>query len=306
MCSEPPCQNGFLVPQGDSVQVPENALGFWWRAARDSDAAAGESVVATLIGTPETPARELTVTRTWVPPSTNGSGEAQPGGVLLGVPLMAGQHLHLEAADTCAIGGRTPFVASVAVTPASPVPTHLGSLAASAAVHGPLAVASDGGGCSRERETVHVDVSLTLDRTAQPWADLLLYETRVDGALYAAAASAIHGPPPHESWQGRGSDRLFALCEGVTSATTEPAGLAPGPHEVQLVARLPGSDTRIASDTLHVELICPGVPNAEAAEALYSVATLQIGGVVVAAQLALLIYILMTRSRRRRGRPPKS
>ena len=69
---------------------------------------------------------------------------------------------------------------------------------------------------------------------------------------------------------------------------------------MQLVARLPGSDARIVSDTLSIELTCPGVPNAAAAEELYDVASLQLGGLVVAAQLALLIYILLTRSRKRR------
>ncbi|MBK6809550.1 MAG: hypothetical protein IPG81_11725 [Sandaracinaceae bacterium] len=43
MCSEPPCQNGFLVPLGDSVRMPENAPGLWWRATRDGDAASGEA-----------------------------------------------------------------------------------------------------------------------------------------------------------------------------------------------------------------------------------------------------------------------
>ena len=80
MCSEPPCQNGFLVPAGDSVRVPENAPGFWWRAARDSDAAASESVVATQVGNPETPTRDLSVTRTWVSLGTSAEGEAQAGG----------------------------------------------------------------------------------------------------------------------------------------------------------------------------------------------------------------------------------
>lgn len=300
MCSEPPCQNGFLVPAGDAVRVPANAPGFWWRAARDSDAAAGERVVATVVGNSETPAQDLTVTRTWLPPSTAADGEARGGGVLLAIPLTAGTHVHLEAADTCAIGGRDPFVASMAITPPSPIPTQLGSLAASAVVHGPLTLASTGGGCSRERDTVHVDVTLTLHPTAEPWADLLLYETRVDGARYTAAASTIHGPPPHESWQGRGRDRLFALCEGITQDSNEGMGLAPGSHDVQLVARLPGSDARIVSDTLRVELTCPGAPNAAAAEELYDVASLQLGGLVLAAQLALLIYILLTRSRRRR------
>lgn len=305
MCSEPPCQNGFLVPAGDAVRVPENAPGFWWRAERDGDAATGESVTAMLVGTADQPARELTLVRTWLPPRTAANGDALPGGVLLGVPLVAGQRVHVEAADTCAIGGRGPFVASVVVTPASPVPTRLGSLSATAPARGPLTLASDGGGCSRERQTVYVDVQLELHSSAEPWADLLLYETRVDGRPYAAAASAIHGPPPHVSWRGRGTDRLFALCEGAGASPDEAAGLAPGDHEVQLIARLPGSDTRITSDTIQVALVCPSGPDPAAGAALYDLASLQIGAVVVAAQVALLIYILMTRSRRR-GRPPKS
>ena len=116
MCSEPPCQNGFLVPLGDSVRMPENAPGLWWRATRDGDAANGESVLVTLVGSPGVPARDLDVSRSWVAPRMV-EGEAQPGGVLLAVPLVAGQHLHVEASDACAIGGRAPFIASVSITP---------------------------------------------------------------------------------------------------------------------------------------------------------------------------------------------
>lgn len=304
MCSEPPCQNGFLVPLGDSGRVPENAPGFWWRATRDGDAASGESVQVTLVGSPGVPARDLEVARTWVAPRIV-EGEAQPGGVLLGVPLVAGQQLRVQAADACAIGGRAPFIASVAITPAVPIPSRLGSLSATSPVHGPLTIASDGGGCSREAQAVHVDVALTLSAAAQPWADVLLYETRVDGARYVAAESAIHGPPPHVSWMGRGRDRLFALCEGASSPAGEPAALSPGPHEVQLVARLPGSDARIVSDSIRVELVCPSAPGeGDVATELYDAVSFQTGAVVVAAQLALLLYIMMTRSRRR-GRPPK-
>ena len=304
MCSEPPCQNGFLVPLGDSVRMPENAPGLWWRATRDGDAANGESVLVTLVGSPGVPARDLDVSRSWVAPRMV-EGEAQPGGVLLAVPLVAGQHLHVEASDACAIGGRAPFIASVSITPSAPIPTRLGSLTATAPVQGPLTIASDGGGCSREAQAVHVDVALTLDAAAQPWADLLLYETRVDGVRYVAAESAIHGPPPHVSWVGRGRDRIFALCEGTSATGDESAGLSPGLHEVRLVARLPGSDARIVSDNLRVELVCPSVPgDGDAADELYDAVSFQTGAVVVAAQLALLLYIMMTRSRRR-GRPPK-
>ncbi len=299
MCSEPPCENGFLVPLGDAVHVPANAPGFWWRASRDSDAATSEAVTVTRVGDEGVPATELEVTRTWVPPGVSATGEARPGGVLLGLALQAGERLHVEAGDACVIGGRAPFTASVAVTPAAPVPTRLGSLSASAPVRGPLAVASDGGGCSRERQTVYADVMLELHPVAQPWADLLLYETRVDGALYTAAASAIHGPPPHVSWQGRGRDRIFALCEGAAAGPQEAVGVSAGAHEVQLIARLPGSDTRIASDTVRVELTCPAVADSEAGAALYDAASFQIGALVVAAQLALILYILLTRSRKR-------
>lgn len=313
-CTEPPCQNGFLVPSG-SARVPANAPGFWWRAARDGleppDApvsvrrlpAVARGIVDGIPDEPPAGSLEpetLTVTRTPVRSVADASGAWSAPGVLLGVPLSAGDVLAVEAADACAIGGQRPFTATVQVTPAQPLPRALGTLRASPPVHGPLTVASEGGGCSRETDAVYVDVALTLDTLAQPWADLLLYETHVDGQRYAPSTSSIHTPAPHESWLGRGRERLFVDCS-PGGPPHGAVGLTPGEHAVQLLGRLPGRDEAILSDTLRVSLTCPGgSPNP--GEALYDVVSFQVGAVVVAAQLALLLYIVLTRRRRSRSR----
>lgn len=301
-CSEPVCQNGFLVPAG-SARVPANAPGFWWRGSREGGAEADAAVHVWQASGDADEADEaeveLDLVRTFRPATVGSTGEQRAPGVLLGVALTAGQRLRVEAADTCAIGGYRPFAASIEVTDAAPVPATLGALSATTPRRGPLTIAHDGGGCSREADVVYTDVSLSLNAQAAPWADLLLYETLVDGQPYHPADSMIHTPPPHESWQGRGRDRLFVVCD---PSAGDAGGLPAGTHEVQLVGRLPGSDARIVSDTVQVTLRCPADAVVTAGEELYDVVSFQIGAVVVAAQLALLLYLWLTRSRRRRKR----
>lgn len=296
-CSEPVCQNGFLVPAG-SARVPANAPGFWWRGSREGGAEA-DAAVRVWQASGDAGEVELDLVRTFRAAAVGSTGEQSAPGVLLGVALAADQRLRVEAADTCAIGGYRPFAASIEVTDAAPVPATLGALSATTPRRGPLTIAHDGGGCSREADVVYADVSLSLNAQAAPWADLLLYETLVDGQPYRPADSMIHTPPPHESWQGRGRDRLFVVCD---PSAGDAGGLLAGAHEVQLVGRLPGSDARIVSDTVQVTLRCPAEAVVTAGDELYDVVSFQMGAVVVAAQLALLLYLWLTRSRRRRKR----
>jgi len=142
----------------------------------------------------------------------------------------------------------------VAAAPADP-PAALGVLTADAVTRGPLEVASDGP-CQWTVDASMVRVSLELDAVALPWADLLAYETRVNGAPWTPSAFSGWGFPAGSSWVGRGEDLLFAICSEPVYA--EHAFLLPGTHTVELKARLPGTDVVLTSNTITVALTCAG------------------------------------------------
>lgn len=309
-CSEPVCQDGFLVPSG-TASVPANAPGLFWRAVRDGATGVADEVSAWQVPRassdggraaanegPTATRAPLHVTRVALGPTDGPATDAAAHGVLLTLPLVAGEHVHVEAADTCVIGGLRPFSADLTITPAQPLPTQLGTLTASPMQRGRLTIASEGGGCSREAETVYVDVDLSLADGAAPWADLLLYETYVDGTRHHAASSTIHTPAPHESWVGRGRDRLALVCDAAGSDTPL---LTPGEHRVELTARLAGSDVVLRSEPIVIALACPPDSPTTPADTLYDAVSYQTGALVIAGQLALLLYIVLTRKRRRGG-----
>jgi MYXO-CTERM domain-containing protein len=168
-------------------------------------------------------------------------------------PVAAGTELVFEADNGCT---GTKLSTSVHVKAESPLPTNIGTL--SAATHsGPVSVPASGV-CYAPVAASYADLTITLSAEARPFADLLRYELRVDGAISPSYPS----PYNPQSDVAPALDRVYALCarqEGVMSR-----GLAPGKHRVQIVGILP-NDTRVASNEVEVELVCSqdgGVPDA--------------------------------------------
>ena len=102
---------------------------------------------------------------------------------------------------------------------------------------------------------------------------------------------------------GRGRERLYTPC-GEPDRFAAP-GLAEGVHEVQLEARLAGTNTPFRSDVARVELRCPTSATSSAdaeGDSLFAQLSWQMGALVCAGQGALLFYFLLIGKRRRRRR----
>jgi hypothetical protein len=114
------------------------------------------------------------------------------------------------------------------------------------------------GSCSEAVEGVGVDLEIDLAPEAEPWQDLLVYSTWIDGEAYAPRDSV--DPTPREtgelaggSWVGRGRDLAFVACAETIQARPV---LAEGMHRVKMRAELLGMDVVIETDEIEIELDC--------------------------------------------------
>lgn len=135
----------------------------------------------------------------------------------------------------------------VRIGPAANKPITLGALQASEPGRTSVPVADSSGPCSSSLDVVAVDLEVTLDESAEPWADTLRWETLVDGELFA---------PPHAANEPmRDATEVFVACAEPTAVQYAP-DLAEGTHLVQRRAYLPGVEEPIVTDVIEVELRC--------------------------------------------------
>jgi uncharacterized protein (TIGR03382 family) len=250
-CSAPVCWPGFFTPD-TGAQVPANTPGFYWRPMRDfSGAVADPSQVKLTAGT--APATALPMTATAL----------SDGGYLLvpQQPLAPQTTYFLVDQNTCNEVTTGPSV-SFSVTAAAPEPSYLGELHTRDVMLGALDVATPSGSCSAEVAAYQVPIDLAITFESLPWVDVLLFETIVDGAVWSAASSINVQVAPGASWQGRATDLLYRTCHSDDPYAQQ--GLSAGPHQVMMRARLPGSTIVATSDTITVELWCPGEEGGDA------------------------------------------
>lgn len=233
-CSAPICPASVFMPQSsptaDAVPVvPENG-----------------AVVSLL--TFGAPAEALRVRATRVRGGESSELElAVEGGAVRLDGALDGDLWTLRESHACELGGPSGEAATtVRVGPAAALPGALGTLSASAPARRGVSVADGSGPCSSEIDSVVVELAVELDASAEPWGDLLRYETRVDGERFPGLASTRDGPL-HAA--------VFVACEPPSWGQIVP-DLEEGVHVVQRVAFLPGSDVPIASDELEVTLRC--------------------------------------------------
>ena len=118
--------------------------------------------------------------------------------------------------------------------------------------------------CSTVGRFPQVGIETRLGGNALRWRDHLLYQTLVDGERWNGARSACLMTSERwlgRSWAGVGQDILFVPCSREDSASASPRlwpALQPGPHKVKMRAFLPGTDIVLETETLTVDLRCPG------------------------------------------------
>jgi MYXO-CTERM domain-containing protein len=173
-------------------------------------------------------------------------------------PLTPGKHYQLADATTCSFDPTstefTTKTITFTATAVAPLPTSLGATESTNLFEEDLQIATSIGSCDATVFADAYDVSIALATDAQPWKDVLMYATTIDGTPWSASGSLNGLPDPGTSWTGRGSDRVFEVCSGGDS-TTSP-GAPAGNHDVALHAKLPGTALALDATPTTISLIC--------------------------------------------------
>ena len=246
-CSQPTCWSAALVPgPGLERTVPANLPALYWRPLFGAGAPQPDPAAVTLapIDQPDAPVA-LT------------ASETPDGHMLLGpaASLVPGTTYRLADSSVCEgtddSGPQILFEAGEE----APLPASLGQLVATDIGVGPVEVETASGSCAASIEADRVELALVPASDAEPWMELLHFETMVDGSAWRPSSDITVLSPPGASWAGRGRDLVHAACEPDPAGHTNP-GAAEGSHEVAMRATLPGTDLSLETGPVTVDLRC--------------------------------------------------
>ncbi|TXD42754.1 hypothetical protein FRC96_02380 [Lujinxingia vulgaris] len=174
--------------------------------------------------------------------------------------LEPGQSYRLEPGPECGPSQLPEFVFDVVEE--APLPTTLGTLRLSEPQAGDLQVSVDDE-CSAEIGASWVEVEVELSDEAEPWADALFFETRVDGERWSPLSAVGEELVPGSSWVGHGFDRVYTKCDSERRGNF--GGVEAGEVNVMVAAFLPGEDFQQVAGDEDVVLDCeapdPGTPD---------------------------------------------
>ena len=251
-CSPPQCWPGSFTP-AQAASVPANLPAFHWQPTLSFD---GKVSDPSKVSLKTAAGDEIPITGTPIP---NGDWV-----FAIDQALVAGTTYVLTDLNLCAgdqLGPTATFTADVA----APLPTDLGTLVASDHRIAAFEVGTSSGSCSASIDGDQVLIDLVASATAEPWRDVLMVETLVDGGPWRPQTSINFSQPPGTSWRGRGADRVYTTCfANDPSAFT---GTTEGAHEVTMRATLPGGTTAWTA-SVPIELSCNPFPPDECEGAL--------------------------------------
>lgn len=233
-----PCQRSHVLPEAGSI--PANAAGI----VAFVDSPSGSATPAV------TPSDATVTRRARKDPAGFDSFLITPKG-----GFVAGSMRELEVSSPCTMIPPAKIAAKLKITAAAPPPSVLGKLIAEPLKKGELKVGTDAGSCSITEPAAWVDVTVELDKSAEPWGDLLEYTTLVDGKPWHPSDSIGNSAPPGASWVGHGRDRIYVLCPGKFGF----AGTTDGEHEVVVRARI-DDGPELSTAALKVNVTCGDVP----------------------------------------------
>lgn len=255
-CSPQMCVGGQFLPTEAAV-VPANVPAIWWWPDRSN----GTGDLALPI---DDSSYDLTLLDQGV--ETTLAAHIDPGPPFGGFflvpkdPMPAGKTIRVRGANFCPTAtGVLDDTASVAVfetSASAPLPTDLGVLVATPSTVEPLALADGSGSCASTVTAAAVRVTLEPSAGALPWKDVFAFETFVDGEPWAGSHHIAREPVIGSSWEGRGIDLVFSICEipGGSSPVVEP--LDEGLHQVKMRAWIPGTSTTVETPSIAFTLSC--------------------------------------------------
>ena len=171
------------------------------------------------------------------------------------------------------------------VTPEAPVPTALGVLYIEASRPVPVAVWDNRGGCTSDLGSTAAPFTLTLDPSAEPWADALIQAPVVDGT------------PWYETRDASVAERfVFTACEEPLPSQNGLQGVGEGDHRLRIDASVRGMDVMVSSNEEAFSLTCMGASSSCSAAMPRRLE----GGLFAMAFAALAMVAVRARSTRRR------
>lgn len=183
-------------------------------------------------------------------------------------PLQPDSEYKVYSRDLCDANSTEPTqqIATLRTGPEAAEPTSLGELVVGDAFVDDLDVATDDGSCNMTIGAVQLPVELDLSADAAAWENMFRYQTfvRVDGddeRGWWPSHSLPEFVPVGESWQGRGEDLLFAMCEPPEHGSADGlafSALEEGTHEVFMRATIPGTDVSLETEPVQFVLDCDG------------------------------------------------
>jgi hypothetical protein len=262
-CSGHEClPDRFLPVEGGSL--PANLPGLYWEAGSDQTPDLDASVEDPGRTRPE----QLTFRCTGVGGSTRDvpfhveqpAESWQSGTIVPDAALNAGEHCALGTSfEPCAVedfnsGSKVGLTgrAEFDVIAPTPLPTEFGTLRADAASVRDLTLAHDAS-CYEQSVLCAVQIDAELAAATQPWAELLVFETIVDGKRWRASRAANLPNIQGGSFVGRGVDVVF-------ERPNENDGFTPVTRTVVMRAALPGTAIVLESAPIEIALDCPFVP----------------------------------------------
>lgn len=175
-------------------------------------------------------------------------------------PMPVGKTIRVRGANFCPnASGVLDDTASMAVfetSASSAVPTDLGVLTATPSVIEPLVVADGSGPCASTVTAAVVRVTLEFSTGALPWKDVFVFETWVDGEPWGSSHHIAREPIIGSSWEGRGVDLMFSICETPAGSFPVVEPLDEGSHDVKMRAWLPGSSTVLETPSIVFAVSC--------------------------------------------------
>lgn len=108
------------------------------------------------------------------------------------------------------------------------------------------------GACSGEHSVISSSLTADWREESGPFPRAMMhFQTYVDGVRWRPRALFCSSLAPGASWQGRGVDRVVAVCDDLAR---DDASVSPTVHTVRMEAALPGSDIVFVSNEVEVDL----------------------------------------------------
>lgn len=255
-CAPQMCVGGQFLPAQGAV-IPANTPAIWWWPDRPN-------------GTPDTalPIHGGSFDLMLV---DQGNEEllpvhSEPGPAFGGLflvpkdPMPAERTIRVRGVSYCpndtGLLDETATSAEFETTQPADFPTVLGTLVATPQEIGPLTLADASGSCFSTVEAAIVRISLQYASEAMPWKDVFAFETRIDGKPWKPSHFLAREPIIGSSWEGRGQDLAFAICDVPPFSYPAVEPLKPGSHQVTMRAWIPGSNTLLETPGITISLSC--------------------------------------------------